>query len=648
MFFGRRQEIQTISDYLRNGDSVLLIGERRIGKTFLLYMIGDLARGMSGLYEQLLDQKTGALLVELRNSTVSYRWPYVDMLTVTSVSGFYFKVLAELAEEQAERFRLLLPIDHAVFLKELTRISEQLSRKGQRAVVSVDESEKLLELDGSANVCSCLKAAIQQCQAVDFILAGDIKPHQETPEFVSLRGAFRSVHLGPLDLADAQALVQAPVEGQLSFDEPALQRIQELTGGKPSLIQILCDHLYKRVAPEGTGGTHITLVEFDGLWESALREHVFQSFDAALRDFFEGLQGDERSIFCFLAHHPLTTVDNIAEVLGIQTPRVRMALYQLCQTHRVAEEGAGFRISAKIVEEYGARFFTYPVAALIQPTPTTVVSADQPEMVRRTNLRHHAEGIATLVRQWHGVKTQEEIESWLLMFEDDERDVAIKLLSNTKYYSQTDINRLYGILHRKFIRAVGQQSLKHIWFFGIGGAAKSGQMTLYYYKAVNGLSESHFQDLRVLSASATKGIQTLAFVDDFIGTGNQVITFWDEELRDQHGIEKAKLYCLVLLAFQSAIEHIQARTPFTVICAELLDERDRVFSPQCTIFSDEEERRRAERICRRYGEVLCPEFPLGYDDSQALVAFEYQTPNNSLPILWSDKKGWIPIFRRKS
>ncbi|MBC8492402.1 MAG: ATP-binding protein [Chloroflexi bacterium] len=39
MFFGRRQEIRAISNYLLNGDSVLLIGERRMGKTFLLYHV---------------------------------------------------------------------------------------------------------------------------------------------------------------------------------------------------------------------------------------------------------------------------------------------------------------------------------------------------------------------------------------------------------------------------------------------------------------------------------------------------------------------------------------------------------------------------------------------------------------------------------
>ncbi|MHA2433210.1 MAG: ATP-binding protein [Candidatus Thorarchaeota archaeon] len=651
MFFGRRGEIQAIVDYLRNGDSILLIGERRMGKTFLLYMLGDFAGRGADFYEHLLDRHTGALLADLSRSRASYHWAFVDLLGVTSAAGFYFKVLAGLAEEQVEQFLSLSPMDHMTFASELTRLSKVLSRREQRAVVLVDEGEKLLDLDESADVFSCLKAVVQQCDSMDFLLAGDIKPYQETPEFVNLKGALRPIYLAPLDKADAKALIQVPVKGHLSFEDLALQRILELTGGKPSLVQILCGHLYELVTGmvEDVSEIHVTLTDFDRLWESELREKVFESFDCALKDFFEGFQGHERSIFSFLAHNPLATVDDIVDALGIQSAFARRGLYRLHKAHRIEEVGPGFRISAKIVEEFGSRFVPCPIAEPSQRMPVTVVTHDeQQESVVRTNLRHHAEGIVALIKQWKGVKTQDEIESWLLMFEDDERDVAIKLLSNTKYYSQEDINRFLKILHGKFMRTTGQKSLKHIWFFGVGGASKSGQMMLYLYRTVNGLSASHCQDLRIFPTFAAKGIQVLAFVDDFIGTGQQVTKFWHEELKGQCGIEKVQLYCLVLCAFQNAVEYVQAQTPFRVICVELLDKRDRVFSPECTIFSNDEERKRAEEICRQHGEVLCSQNPLGYDDSQALVAFGYQTPNNSLPILWSNAKGWIPIFERKS
>ena len=37
---------------------------------------------------------------------------------------------------------------------------------------------------------------------------------------------------------------------------------------------------------------------------------------------------------------------------------------------------------------------------------------------------------------------------------------------------------------------------------------------------------------------------------------------------------------------------------------------------------------------------------LGYNDSEMLIAFEYNTPNNCLPIIWVESNDWIPLFKR--
>ena len=37
---------------------------------------------------------------------------------------------------------------------------------------------------------------------------------------------------------------------------------------------------------------------------------------------------------------------------------------------------------------------------------------------------------------------------------------------------------------------------------------------------------------------------------------------------------------------------------------------------------------------------------LGYGGIGALIAFYYNTPNISLPVIWGSKNSWIPLFKR--
>ncbi|MGB2867390.1 MAG: hypothetical protein WBD36_02975, partial [Bacteroidota bacterium] len=54
----------------------------------------------------------------------------------------------------------------------------------------------------------------------------------------------------------------------------------------------------------------------------------------------------------------------------------------------------------------------------------------------------------------------------------------------------------------------------------------------------------------------------------------------------------------------------------------------------------------ARRMTEHYGVKIEPKRPLGYQDSQLLIGFFYNTPDNSLPIFWSSKNNWKPVFKR--
>ena len=71
-----------------------------------------------------------------------------------------------------------------------------------------------------------------------------------------------------------------------------------------------------------------------------------------------------------------------------------------------------------------------------------------------------------------------------------------------------------------------------------------------------------------------------------------------------------------------------------------------IFASESGSFSDDGRRLRARDVAYKYGQDLLPDWPLGYGNCEAAVVFDNKIPNNCLPILWVEKKGWKPLFRR--
>ena len=55
----------------------------------------------------------------------------------------------------------------------------------------------------------------------------------------------------------------------------------------------------------------------------------------------------------------------------------------------------------------------------------------------------------------------------------------------------------------------------------------------------------------------------------------------------------------------------------------------------------------AKELAEEYGKRIEPKKPLGHNNGEYSFGMFYNIPNNSLPIFWSDKNEWHPIFLRK-
>lgn len=258
-----------------------------------------------------------------------------------------------------------------------------------------------------------------------------------------------------------------------------------------------------------------------------------------------------------------------------------------------------------------------------------------------------------------------QLNKWLENFDgqilDDsttEKMIACLLLMNFTFYTygETRILCKYifeDYLHHKLVQYEEinfmQESpiseritdiLKKTIFLSLGNPSESSSNLLYYFRQENSLSTQAFK------YNCDQTYENLVYIDDMIISGSQASAYIDcnECLYDI-----PNKFILTLIASNCAIDHLMTSNPaYKSISAILLDDRSKCFSGNTFIFSQDPTQSLytlALKMCKGYGERLFSNHPLGYKDGQYLFGFFYNTPDNTLPIIWSNNN-WNPIFPR--
>ena len=238
---------------------------------------------------------------------------------------------------------------------------------------------------------------------------------------------------------------------------------------------------------------------------------------------------------------------------------------------------------------------------------------------------------------------------WLNNFAPSEIEDAILLLSKIQYKDNHLIQD--AITHlAKEIKNIFHHNLDKVKFFPLGESpSSSGGMYLYEFRKELGLSEDNFpyspfnENLNHADA--------IVFFDDIIGSGNQAMLFAKNKL--QH-IE-IDTYYFSIFAYKDGLDEVRNSKYFkNVICEHVFSDEERAFHDISYVFKNDEIRSRLKALCEKYGKLLYPEHSLGYDNSQSLLVFPHNTPNNTLPIFWASENNekvtavrWNPIWERK-
>lgn len=149
-----------------------------------------------------------------------------------------------------------------------------------------------------------------------------------------------------------------------------------------------------------------------------------------------------------------------------------------------------------------------------------------------------------------------------------------------------------------------------------------------------------------------KGVETVIFVDDFLGSGRQFVKFFKQWEFDKY-TEGVRYFYAPVVAHQQGIDHLASQLPVVcVVPAETLGDSHAFFSNgvwerlgRGCISADEAKAWYLEFAGQK--DIDPNEVGrLGYGDLALTFGFSHSTPNNSLPILWYETTSWQPLLER--
>jgi tetratricopeptide (TPR) repeat protein len=242
MFFGRQKLMTRMMNVLHH-NSLMITGERRIGKTTFLYHL----------------KKTLAA-----DEGTDYRFfPVFSDLQGVVESSFFHALMADVVDTlqlspatlEALRFRSGQDkYDGRDFSHDLQRVIEELKTRTSKKVklaLLIDEVDVLNEY--SERINQRLRSIFMKTfsESLVAIMSGVGIKRIWNSEGSPWYNFFDEIELQAFTREEAEALVRTPVTGYFRFEPEAVERILEYSQLKPYLVQKFCIHAVNRMLEDG-------------------------------------------------------------------------------------------------------------------------------------------------------------------------------------------------------------------------------------------------------------------------------------------------------------------------------------------------------------------------------------------------------------
>jgi hypothetical protein len=267
---------------------------------------------------------------------------------------------------------------------------------------------------------------------------------------------------------------------------------------------------------------------------------------------------------------------------------------------------------------------------------------------------------------------------WLANFKGEEKLNSLYLLSKFMFFGSDEIRELLVSIYRdkfkykiieKFrlnnsnttdlalINSHFEYELNNTRFVSLGKTSESGEYISMLFRQVNKLSTKNMRssnEIIIDGLLAEPHVTRYIFIDDFCGSGSTAYES-NNLVKALKNLNKAiHVSYNVLFAAAEGFENVGKYCDFDNYEASfILDKTFKCFEKDSRYFTEsviELDKDETKKFCTAYGGPLVDGtpidgHPLGFNDGQLLISMAHNTPDNTLPIFWSDKN-WHPIFLR--
>lgn len=297
-----------------------------------------------------------------------------------------------------------------------------------------------------------------------------------------------------------------------------------------------------------------------------------------------------------------------------------------------------------------------------------IIGNDILEGIKFVRKNFNLEDLKTLVNEmsvvaWNNRMERSQLNRWLKNFNGNvlgdeyvEKIVALWLLMNYTFYTEREVRELCKCIfadyvHQKLldyennnfmvnnsIEERFQYIIDKTLFLPLGNPSESGTSLLYYFRQENSLSKKSFEFNEKIS------YENVVYIDDVTISGTQADTYIKEK-----EFNCPNKFILAFIATDAALDYLKEKQKqVKTLCAIQLDDRSKCFTSETFVFSGANGKilqKLAFSVCNDYGKDIF-NCALGFDNGQQLFGFYYNTPDNTLPIIWSSRNNWIPAFPR--